>query len=65
MVRDSNEKVIESIGEKRTLLNKILRVEVIWIGHILRTNCLLHGAIEGQMTEVKGVGTRRTQPWKI
>ena len=24
-------------------------------------NCLLHDAIEGQMTKVKGVGRRRTQ----
>ena len=32
-----------------------------WICRILRRNCLLHGAIEGQMTEVKGVGRRRTQ----
>ena len=31
-----------------------------WIGHILRKNCLLHDAIEGQMMKVKGVG-RRTQ----
>jgi hypothetical protein len=30
-------------------------------GHILRRNCLLHDAIEGQMTEVKGVGRRGTQ----
>ena len=28
--------------------------------HILRRNCLLHDVIEGQMTEVKGVGRRRT-----
>ena len=27
----------------------------------LRRNCLLQDAIEGQMTEVKGVGRRRTQ----
>ena len=33
--------------------------KVNWIGHILRRNCLLHDAIEGQMTEVKGVGRRR------
>ena len=32
-----------------------------WIGHILRRYCLLHNAIEGQMTEVKGIGRRRTQ----
>ena len=29
--------------------------------HILRRNYLLHDVIEGQMTEVKGIGRRRTQ----
>ena len=53
----TNEQVLERLREKRTLLNNILRR----IGHILRRNCLLHDAIEGQMTEVKGVGRRRTQ----
>ena len=51
--------VLERIGEKRALLNNILRRKTNWIGHILRKNCLLHDAIEGQMTEVKGV--ERTQ----
>ena len=50
--------VLEHIGEKRTLLNNILRRKAYWIGHILKRNCLLHDAIEGQMTEVKGVGRR-------
>ena len=54
----TNEHVLERIGEKRTFLNDILRRKVNWIGHILRRNCLLHDAIEGQMTEVKGVGRR-------
>ena len=44
----TNEQVLERIGEKRTLLNIILRI-----------NCLLHDATEGQITEVKEVG--RTQ----
>ena len=57
----TNEQVLERIGEKRTLLSNILRRKANWIGHILRRNCLLHDAIEGQMTEVKGVGRRRTQ----
>ena len=57
----TNEQVLDRIGEKRTLLNNILRRKANWIGHILRRNCLLHDAIEGQMTEVKGVGRRRTQ----
>ena len=57
----TNEQVLDRIGEKRTLLNNILRRKANWIGHILRRNCLLHDAIEGQMMEVKGVGRRRTQ----
>ena len=37
------------------LPNNILRRKVNWIGHILRINYLLHDAIEGQTTEVKGI----------
>ena len=59
MVREvTNKQVLERIGEKRTLLNNILRSKANWTGHILR-NCLLHDAFEGQMTEVIGVGRRR------
>ena len=54
----SNEQVLERIGEKRTLLNNILRRKANWIGHILRRNCFLHDATKGQVTEVKGVGRR-------
>ena len=57
----TNEQVLDRIGEKRTLLNNILRRKTNWIGHILRRDCLLHDAIEVHMTEVKGVGRRRTQ----
>ena len=56
----TNEQVLDCIEEKRTLLNNILRTKANWIGHILRRNCLLHDAIEGQMTERKEVG-KRTQ----
>ena len=52
----TNEQVLDRIGEKRTLINNILSRKVNWICHILRRNCFLHNAIEGQMTEVKGVG---------
>ena len=55
----TNEQVLDRIGENRALLNNILRRKANWIGHILRRNCLFHDAIEGQMTEVKGVGRRR------
>ena len=57
----TNEQVHDRIGEKRTILNNILRRKANWIGHILRRIFLLHAAIEGQMTEVKGVGRRITQ----
>ena len=57
----TNEQVLDRLGEKRTLLNNILHRKANCIGHILRRNCLLHDAIEGQMTEVKVVGRRRTQ----
>ena len=37
----------------RTLLDNILRRKANWIGHIMRRNCLLHDATEGQMTDPK------------
>ena len=43
----TNEQVLDLIGEKRTLINNILRRKANWIGHILRKNCLFHDAIEG------------------
>ena len=55
----TNKQVLEHIGEKRTLLNNILCGKDNWIDLIVRRNCLLHDTIEGQMTEVKGVGRRR------
>ena len=52
----TNEEILEHIGEKRTLLKNILSRKFNWIGHILRRNFLLGEAIEGNMTEMKGVG---------
>ena len=54
-------KFLKETGEKSTLLGNILCRKANWIGHILRRNCLLQDVIEGQMTEVKGIGRRRTQ----
>jgi hypothetical protein len=42
-----------------SLLGKFECRKANWIGHILRRICLLHDAIKGLMTEVKGVGRRR------
>ena len=55
----TNEQVFKRIGEKKTLLIKILSRKANWIGHILKINCLLQDIIEGQMTEVKGLERRR------
>ena len=57
----TNEQVTERIGQKRTLLNNVLRKKANWIRHILRINCLLHDVIEDQMTEKELVGRRSTQ----
>ena len=57
--KTTNEPVLESIGEKRTVLNTIPRRNANWNGHMLTKNCLLHDAIEGQMMEMKGVRRRR------
>ena len=46
----TKELVFKRITEKRTLLN-----------YILKRSCLLQDAIKGQMTELRGVGRRRTQ----
>ena len=47
----TNEQVLDRIGEKRALLNNILRRKTNCIRHIMRRNFLLHDANEGQMTE--------------
>ena len=52
----TNREVLQRDGDKRTLLNYILRRKVNWIGHIVRRNCFLLDVNEGQMTEVKVVG---------
>ena len=59
----TNEQVLERLGEKRALLNNILRRKANWIGHILRRNFLFHYAIEGEIMEVNGErrSRRRTQ----
>ena len=57
----TNKQVLQRIGETMTLINNILRRKANWSGHILRINFHLRDAIEGQMTEVKGVGRRRSQ----
>ena len=42
----TNKQVLDRTGEKRKLINNILRRKANWIGHIQRRNCLLHDVIE-------------------
>ena len=54
--------VLDRIGEKRTLVNNILRRKANWIGHILRRNCLLHDAIEGHDGSERSRKKKNTAP---
>jgi hypothetical protein len=54
----TNEGVTECTGEKRMLLNNILRRKVNWICYILKTALFM--IVEGHITVVKKVERRRT-----
>jgi hypothetical protein len=43
------EEVSHRVREKRNILNTIKRRKVVWIGHILRRNCLPKHIIEGKI----------------
>jgi hypothetical protein len=46
-----NEEVLLRVKEQRNILHEILKRKANWIGHILRTNCLLQRFIE---VKIKG-----------
>jgi hypothetical protein len=43
-----NYEVLLIVEEQRNILHEINKRKANWIGHILRTNCLLQRAIEGK-----------------
>jgi hypothetical protein len=52
-----NEEVLRRVKEQRNILHQIRKRKANWIGHVLRTNCLLQQVIEGKIKggiEVKG-----------
>ena len=54
--------VLLRVREQRNILHEISKGKVNWIGHILRTNCLLQRVIEGKIKvwiEVTGRRGRR------
>ena len=44
-----NEEVLLRVKEQRNILHEISKRKANWIGHILRTNCLLQRVIEGKI----------------
>lgn len=60
-----NEEELHRTEEERNALHTIKRSNVIWTGHIFRSNFLLKGASEGKMTgRIQGKerrGSRRRQ----
>jgi len=53
-----NEEVLQQIKEERYILQAIQRWNAIWIGRILRRNCLLEHVIQDKI-EVMGRRRRR------
>jgi hypothetical protein len=54
-----NEEVLLRFKEQRNILHEIRKWKAIWIGHILRRNCLLLRVIEGKINGVIEVTGRR------
>jgi hypothetical protein len=59
---EKNEEILLRVKEQRKILPEISKRTAKWIGHILRTNCLLRQVIEGKIKggiEVRGRRGRR------
>ena len=58
-----NEEMLLTANEQRNILHEIRKRKAIWIGHILRRNCLLKqvigGKIKGEMKVARRRGRRR------
>jgi hypothetical protein len=45
--RVENQQLLETLKEEMNMVYRIKRTKVIWVGHILRRNCLLKHVIDG------------------
>jgi hypothetical protein len=54
-----NEEVLHRVKAERNILHKMKKRKANWIGHILRSNCLLKHVIEGKIEGRIGVTGRR------
>jgi hypothetical protein len=58
--RVRNEEVLHRVKEERNILHTVKRRKDNWIGHILRTNCLLEHVIKrNRMRDRRDGKTRR------
>jgi len=57
----SKQQVLESIQEKRTLLDSIHQRKHKWLGHILRHDGLLHTILKDRIEGKRGRGRKRKQ----
>ena len=54
-----NEEVLLRVNEQRNILHEIRKRKANWIGHVLRSNCLLKQVIEGKIKGKMEVERRR------
>ena len=57
--RKTNEEVLDMVGEKRSIVETIVKRKKNWIGHILRGEGLLKDVIEGRMEGKPPRGRKR------
>ena len=55
----TNEEVLRRVGEKRSMLETIVRRKKNWIGHIMRGDELMKEVMERKMVGKKGPGRKR------
>jgi len=57
--KQSNENVLQSVGEKRSLDDTISRRKKNWLRHIMRGEGLIKNVIEGRLEEKRSRGRKR------
>jgi hypothetical protein len=61
-----NEEVLLRVEEQRNILHETSKRKANWIGHILRSNCLLRQVIKGKIKGgIEVTGRRRTRRRKL
>jgi len=58
-----NEEVLLRVNEQKHILHEIRKQKANWMGHILRTNCLLKQVIEGKIEGEMEVARRRERSY--